>query len=815
MDGAPTAFHPQTNSGSRDAALGLRWVGSDGRSWTMARPRRTAAEPGPPSGSNPTGRFPAIVAIGSVAVFAVNVAVRLVAGGSASPTLLAWLCAVSFGLAAAACLWQGSRDRAGWPWRLQGIGLGAYLAADVISQLVHRDLPTPSVADALWLSFYLAAYASIVLAARRRIRGGSTAIWVDGAIVGAVVGAWGLGLGLDALLVRGEGSAAAVASGLAYPVADLTLLVLLGVTLRVSPPRSTAAALQAGGLAAFLFADLAFLHGQLDGTWQSGGPADLLWVGGVTGIGLGALAWRRTPQVEAAEPTLVVPLLSALGVVILLLVGQGRSLRTASVALSVLAIVLIVVRVAQAWKEVRRTARIDRQLAVDPLTGLATRHALMERLEADLQAAPGNGVTLLVVDFERFEDVTGSLGWEVGERVLTTLAERLRHASPSGGGLARIGGDEFAVVVRAGSIEAAQDAAAQLRDVLVRPLNIGGIPLELAPRVGVARSPEHGANAAELIGSADLAVRQAARRHVPVAVFEATAADPSPRRLALVSDVRAGLATGQFRAHFQPQVDLATGRPIGAEALARWLHPTEGMIPPGEFIPLVVESGLLSALTLRMLDLTEGALHAAARHGSSLDISCNISAIDLADDAVIDRVEGVVRSTAGLASGLVIELTEDAVMVDRDRAVEVLERLQLIGARISVDDYGTGQASLSYLRDLPLDELKIDRGFVAGAWDDPRSATLARSTVELAHDLGLRTVAEGVEDHATHRWLQEIGCDRAQGFLYARPMPFDLLLDWVRTCQGTVAAGEAADDLPIAPSGAWAAHPEPVDVVSG
>ncbi|MBX3285889.1 MAG: EAL domain-containing protein [Actinobacteria bacterium] len=720
------------------------------------------------------------LAVVLVAAVATSATARLATWTGPHPLPLLWaVCDVAFAAAAVACLRRADRTDAGRAWALQGAGLASYLAAELYAQAHHHELPFPSPADALWLGLYPATYASIVLHARSRVEVAPSRSWLDGLTAGLAAAALVAGLALRPLLAIGTDRVAVVATSLAYPLADLALLVLLVVTFRVAPPRSISPALQFAGLTSFLLADTLFLVGQVDGTWRPGSAIELLWLLGVLLIGSSAITWVPPVRQAALEPTLAVPLAATIMVTALLLVGQRSDLPGAAVGLAVAAVGLAVVRLASVAGEIRRSAQAQRRQRIDPLTGLASRSAFARRLDAHLLDPASPRALVLVVDVDDVDDIDRSLGTDAGLRVRRAAADRLAALLEPGWFAARVGSATFAVAVPSPAALEGGGLAIDVRLAMLQPINVAGIPLALNTTVGIAAAPEHGTSAAQLLGAADLAVRQGQRSSTRITVYRPAASEASAPRLALLSELRTALDRGEIVAHLQPQVHLRTGRPVGVEALARWVHPTRGTIPPATFMPLAVESGLLPELTRTMVGQATTALRRCAQAGHPVDVSLNVSALDLADERVVACIEAAVAAARAEPARLVLELTEDAVMVDRHRAIEILARMRTLGAGTSVDDYGTGNASLAYLRDLPLDEVKVDRSFVRGGPADRRSAALTRSTIALAHELGLTVVAEGIEEPEIHDWLVALGCDVGQGFLYARPMPLEDLVRWL------------------------------------
>jgi diguanylate cyclase (GGDEF)-like protein len=736
----------------------------------------------------------AVVAIGVVVVHAV---VNLTASaelGRTSPVPDV-LCNLTFGLAAACSFRRAATSSTPRPWKLQGAAISAYLAADVVAQhLSSGGLPIPSVADVLWLSSYLLMYAAIVAHARALASHRPPRAWVDGIVAGLGIGALVTAVALEPLLRLGSGRTAEVLTNLAYPVADLVLVVLLVSTLQVVGHRSPSSWLRAAGLGTFLVADTAYLLGIANGSWTNGTPLELVWVLGVTLLGLSALADQDPEPLPPVAPRLVVPFSSTVGVIALLVAGQWVELGPVTIALASVTLALAAMRVVGAVEEIRALAASERAARLDVHTGLPNRRALTERVDAAL-ARPDASGALVVIELRARREVGDSLGFRAADLLVTRTAERLLAGTERSATLARVGADEFALWIPGASAGAATAAAEQVHRLLDEPTTVAGIPIDLDAVVGVACAPDDATTSSALLACADIAARRAGRERRRVATYRQDPTNPSRARLALRSEVRRALEAGEIVAHFQPQVALASDEVVGLEALARWEHPERGLLPPGAFLQVVVESGLLPQLTSQMVTSAAGVLSTCAERGHRVGVSVNVTAIDLADDALLGGIEAALAGLGDRAGhhvgDLTLEITEDAVLWDRRRASDILSLVRSLGARVSVDDYGTGHASLSYIRDLPLDELKLDRSFVQGAPTDPRTATMVRSTIDLSHDLGLSTVAEGIEDDLTLAWLAFAGCDIGQGFHLARPMPVDALLDWMaaRRAPQAVAGG--------------------------
>ena len=433
----------------------------------------------------------------------------------------------------------------------------------------------------------------------------------------------------------------------------------------------------------------------------------------------------------------------------------------------------------------RRALRREHESRHDALTGLGNRTALAEQAAALLvprrrTADPVAPVALLLLDLDGFKTVNDTLGHAVGDRLLVEVAATLRTAVRPGDAVTRLGGDEFAVLLRDMPDAAAALVAAEgISTALHRPFGVDGVTLEVGASVGVAVSPEHGTDLDGLLRRADVAMYQAKREGGGARLYDEASDPHDSARLGLLSQLRTAIESGQLRLHFQPKVSLREGRPVGFEALVRWQHPEHGLLGPGEFLPLAERTALMRPLTSWVLRTAVARCAAWRAAGWEVDVAVNIAPGSLLEPGFTAEVVEVLAGAGLPGAALELEITETAVMVDPVRAAETLQRLQAVGVAVSLDDFGAGYTSLAYLRSLPVRRLKIDRGFVTHLLEEPKDEAVARSVVALGHDLGLTVVAEGVETAGVEQRLRELGCDEAQGYLLARPMPADEVEGWL------------------------------------
>ncbi len=454
--------------------------------------------------------------------------------------------------------------------------------------------------------------------------------------------------------------------------------------------------------------------------------------------------------------------------------------------------------VATASKRLRRQAEENDRLArYDPLTGLPNRTLFRERAAQAIGRAGEDAepVAVLLLDLDAFKQINDTLGHGAGDAVLREVAARLRAELDPETLLARLGNDEYAILqTGAGGVEDALTLAATVQSALQAPVTFDGVALNVEASIGIALVPDHARSADELLQRADMALDRARSRRGRVEVYSSEHHRSGAERLALLGEVRPALERGEFRLFYQPQIALRTGRVTGVEALLRWRHPKRGMIPPLQFISLIEQTALVGPLTLHVIDLALRQSAVWREAGLELGMSVNLSARNLHDPELPEQIASLLAHHAIPAAALTLEVTESAAMADPATAVGVLEALRALGAGVSIDDFGSGNASIAYLAKLPVGELKIDRSFVTPMCESSRDEAIVRTTIDLARHLGLHVVAEGIETADVCERLAEMGCDIGQGYLISRPAPAAELTPWLigRAGGDPVVAGSAA-----------------------
>jgi diguanylate cyclase (GGDEF)-like protein len=446
--------------------------------------------------------------------------------------------------------------------------------------------------------------------------------------------------------------------------------------------------------------------------------------------------------------------------------------------------------VSGAARRIREQSQANEYLALhDSLTGLPNRVLLRQRTDEAIEdaALTGSTVTLILMDLDLFKDVNDILGYEYGDRLLQLIGPRLQAHLRDTDTVARLGGDEFAVLIPdLPDGESPLLVAGRLSAAMAQSFTVDGVLLDVSGAIGVSAAPADAESFNGLLRNADVAMHEAKQHGREITEYAPELNTGSATRLTMLGELRRGIDTpGELVLHYQPKADLPSGAIKSVEALVRWQHPERGLLPPGEFIPLAESTGLIRPLTMAVMRVALAQIAAWAQEGLFLRVAVNVSAKCLSDNTFPDQVLDLLRQAGVPVGALEIEITESAIMSDPERALGVLEALHAAGISLAIDDFGTGYSSMAYLKRLPINDIKIDRAFVTNMDQDASDAAIVRTSIQLAHSLGMSVVAEGVETGPVLAQLTELGCDHAQGYYLSKPLPAGELAEWVRRYDGT------------------------------
>jgi diguanylate cyclase (GGDEF)-like protein len=482
----------------------------------------------------------------------------------------------------------------------------------------------------------------------------------------------------------------------------------------------------------------------------------------------------------------VIPLMSAQLFSALLTMGAVYlAIELGTVGLAVLGLMFVIFQylIGELLKSKQRSEELQRMVTTDELTGLANRERFRDVVEHRISVAHESNerFAVMLMDLDRFKEINDTLGHHYGDVLLRDLGPRLVTAVGPGGLVARLGGDEFAVLPAEASSDSSvlEAVVTRLTKCVSKPFAVDELSLEVGASIGIARFPDDGRDSQDLLRCADIAMYAAKEAQCEYKVYEADQNQHSVRRLSVLSDIRHALTSDEIVVHYQPIVDLDDLTVTGAEGLVRWQHPEHGLIPPGAFVQTVEQTGLIGPLTRHVLEHAIAECASWRKAGRELSVAVNLSVRNLLDRDLPREIERLLDTYSLPADALQLEITESMIMSDPDRAIATVTRLSALGVHMSVDDFGTGYSSLANLRQLPINELKIDRSFVSPMLRDESDLIIVRSTINLGHDLGLRIIAEGVEDGETLNELAALGCDLAQGYHVSRPLAADAFTEWL------------------------------------
>jgi diguanylate cyclase (GGDEF)-like protein len=754
-----------------------------------------------------------VAIVTALAGFAVFAAWLQLDWGGATPTMIVGhvgavgSSAFAFTSALVAGLRGRGRQRASW--LCLAPGLAGWLIGDLtwtyFDVTVGTRPPFPSLADGAY--FLLPVFACVAAMFSPGGRAG-VRLMLDGVIVATSLFAVAWSLGLHAVYDAADVTAAGFVVSFTYPFADFAMITMMAVVLARSPAgRRRAPSLLLAGLVVIGISDMVFAH-LGDYPPENGKAITLGWALGMILVGTAALSSRPYPTSDVVPPRapsraavwlpyLPVPFAVALGSVALWNVPSTRPI----LATGLILVIATLVRQFTLLDENRRLLATVAGIALrDPLTGLPNRALFNDRLAhaMQLRLRGATSVTVVLLDLDDFKLVNDSLGHAAGDILLHDVGDRIHGILRNGDTVARLGGDEFAILIE-DEPDVARAIAGRVLESFDEPFVLDGREVVVRPSVGLAaasssegatavRDDVYGITGDELFRRADLAMYSAKRarfsgvsvftpemRHDDTELRMAQSATPGPRdgiaQIQYLAELRRAIDDHELTLVYQPKFSLTTGAVIGVEALVRWPHPELGLLEPAAFLPLVRRNGLMDAIT--DVVILRAVRDSAAWHAAGVDIpvAINLSAPSLDDEKLPDRLLSVLAEHGMPADSLSVEITEDLLLASVRRTRNVLDRLRGNGIRVAIDDFGSGYATMSYLRDLPVDELKLDRQFIAPILHDPKAAAIVRSVIELADTFGLASVAEGVENKATAERLKEYGCRFAQGHYFSPPIP--------------------------------------------
>jgi diguanylate cyclase (GGDEF)-like protein len=686
------------------------------------------------------------------------------------------------------------------PWIVLGLGMLLMSFGDwtwTVLERVFEVEPFPSLADVFYLSGVALLVVGVMGMLRGRMPAGDRAGMLDALMLATAFGVlswmWVMGP-----MVAAGGSVIEVGVALAYPIADVALLGALARHTLAPVERTVTDRALVIATACLLVGDLGFAYLTQLGTYESGAIIDVAFLVAAACYAAAALhpsmrtlsATVRVDDTALGIRRMAILGTAALATPALLLVETTLGQQVDIVAVSVGTVVLFLLVLARLFlvvTDLRRTlmerqrleAELKRQALHDPLTGLANRRLFGERL-AHALTRRRERVAVLFVDLDDFKTINDTMGHAAGDQLLSVTASRLSRAVRAHDTAARLGGDEFALLLEdSPDVRSAGAVAERLLAALAEPLEIAERRVSIRGSIGISLGVAGSTDAEELMREADIAMYLAkGQGKGRYAVFEAGMHQAVSRGFQLRAGLEQALVKRQFTLHFQPIVQLLTGRPVGVEALLRWQHPERGLLPPVEFVPLAEATGLIQPIGRWVIEEASRTLTrlTATPHGADLFMSINVSPIQLADPELVPAVEAALTHHGIEPSRIVLELTETSAP-DPRAAADAMGRLHGLGVRLAIDDFGSGYSSLGHLGELPVDIVKLDRAFIEGLTAGDRSEALASGIIQLGRQLGLQVVAEGIERHDQLVSLRALGCELGQGHHLAPPLPETELIE--------------------------------------
>jgi diguanylate cyclase (GGDEF)-like protein len=700
--------------------------------------------------------------------------------------------------------WWVAAER--WAWLFIAAGMSATGLATIVYAVWAREGQIASLADPLWAAFYPLVFAGFLLLIRQRLRYVPPGVRIDAVVVALTVAAVATALTSRPIEPATTGSPATALTGVAYPAVQLLLLALTAGSLAILGWRTERRwALLVAGLVLYAVANVFYLFELLHGSYTEGTWIDACWPAAF--LLIAAAAWVSGPHAGLRPRTGRAPLLLPVACTI---VALGVTLlandKRLPVMLAALSLTAVAARFAVTFRDVSALAESHHQAMTDEPTGLSNRLAVATALTAATFDEPGSTrwdrrgarLGLVLLGLDQFQEIADSLGRSVSDELRYRVAHRLSRSVRPADLLARVGADEFAVLLTQADLTTSRAQAGALMDALRAPFALDHITMQVDASIGVALWPDHCAHPQELLGCAEAALAHARTMTSHIAVYDAAADVHTNHDGQFIADLRNTLApegreappagsqpgderpeAGTLMCYYQPKIEASDDSVHSVEALVRWHHPARGLLLPDQFLPAAEHAGLMRPVAALVLDMALAQVRSWRDQGITLTVAVNLSTTNLLDLGLVETIARLLRTHDLPAHALILEITESTLTTDSQRARGTVAALRRLGTRLSLDDYGTGWSSLARLQDLSVDELKLDRVFVARLARDPRSIAIVRSTVALAHSLGADLVAEGVEDGATLDALRRYGCNITQGNVHSAPLPPEEFQRWL------------------------------------
>ncbi|MFC6020666.1 EAL domain-containing protein [Plantactinospora solaniradicis] len=673
-------------------------------------------------------------------------------------------------------------------WTCVGAGVASWSVGDIywsasFATVEASRIPVPSLADVFYVGLYPLAYVGFILLARVTVRRLPASVWLDGVVTSLAAGAVLSAVALADVLSANAGKALGeTITNLSYPIGDLVLMVVAVAALAMVRWRTDPVWWLLGlGAAAFAVADTAYLFGLANDTYDDGTWIDGMWMIGLALMALAGSLFRRRPVDEVRGfVALLVPILFSLCALAVLIVGTFVPLHPISIIMASGCLVAAGVRTALTFEQTRELTRTRVEATTDELSGLGNRRVLDSALPGMLGSLPpGAALPLTIVSVDHLQEMNRILGYTAGDMILKAVGARLRAALPVEAVAVRLGGAEIAILrtVTTGTAESVARDTENLLRSLGRPVVAGPVPVQIELSAGVAIAPAHATTSAELIHCAADALHAAKANCSEVEIY-----DPGLRGdlySHLLPDLLRAAENEQFFVYYQPKIDLTTRRPVVLEALLRWRHPTYGWIEAAPLQRLAAQVGLTRQLTRILLLSALQSCAAWRRKGYELGVATDVSVADVLDSHLPYDAAKMINKVGVPPGALTLEIAEEVLLIDVRRTATALGQFRHFGVRLALDHYGRSAPSLTRLRSMPVDELKLDPSFVEPMLDSTQDAVVVRSTVELARSLGITTVAEGVASHTLLDAVTLSGCSGAQGSLFSEPMSGDSLHSWL------------------------------------